>query len=90
MKNTAELLKTWDNKTLRDTKRNYQNALTHYNYEERKKGYAKTMIHRLKLITDEINNRYEREKIANLTKMAKDYRADGDHTSARIIESNIK
>jgi hypothetical protein len=57
MKNTAELLKTWDDKTLRDTKRNYQNALTHYNYEERKKGYAKTMIHRLKLITDEINNR---------------------------------
>ena len=59
MKSTAQLLKTWDNKTLRDTKRNYQNALTHYNYEERQLRYAKTMIHRLKLITEEINKRYQ-------------------------------
>ena len=59
MKHTIELLKTWDDKTLRETKSNYQNALTHYNYEERKKGYADTMIHRLKLITEEINNRHQ-------------------------------
>ena len=66
MKNTAELLKTWDTKTLRDTKRNYQNALTHYRLTEWKRPEVKRTIKMISLITDEINNRYEREKIANL------------------------
>ena len=59
MKHTIELLKTWDDNTLRETKKNYQNELTHYNYEEQKLGYYKTIIYRLKFITEEINNRYQ-------------------------------
>jgi hypothetical protein len=62
MKTTKELLKTWDNQTLRNTKRDYQNALTDYNQEERNMPHYKRMVERIKLITEEINDRYNTNK----------------------------
>ena len=58
MKTVNQLLKTWDNQTLRDTKRKYQESLTEYRLGE-KDGTAERMVEMIRMITDEINDRYE-------------------------------
>ena len=56
MKTVNQLLTTWDNATLRNTKRNYQNALTEYRLGE-KDGNYKRMVEMIKMITLEIDRR---------------------------------
>ena len=68
LKKTAELLKTWDDKTLRDTHSNYQNALTHYNQTERHMIHYKRMVSMIEMIKKEINDRTNEALITMMQK----------------------